>query len=67
MFSEQNIERSRRAFAEFQRHGGGGVPLILIGQQKLNGFDPGKLKQALGKAGVGLSKGSKQGNRNTGF
>ena len=46
-FSEQNIERNRRAFTEFQRHAGKGVPLVLIGQQKLNGFNPDKLKQAL--------------------
>lgn len=55
-FSEQNIERNRRAFTEFQRHGGKGVPLVLIGQQKLNGFHPDKLKQALAKAGVDLTQ-----------
>lgn len=54
-YSEQNIERNRRAFTEFQRQGGKGVPLVLIGQQKLNGYNPDKLKQALTKAGVDLA------------
>ena len=65
-FSEQNIERNQRAFIEFQRQGGKGVPLVLIGRQKLNGFDPGRLKQALIKAGIDLSKGNKQGKRKAG-
>ena len=65
-FSEQNIERNRRAFIEFQRQGGKGVPLVLIGQQKLNGFNPSKLKQALIKGGIDLSKGNNQGKRKAG-
>ena len=65
-FSEQNIERNHRAFIEFQRQGGKGVPLVLVGQQKLIGFDPGKLKQALIKAGINISKGNKQGKRKAG-
>ena len=51
-FSEQNIEHNRRAFIEFQRHGGKSVPLTLIGQNRLDGFNPDKLKKALSKAGI---------------
>ena len=65
-FSEQNIERNQRAFIEFQRQGGKAVPMVLIGRQKLNGFNPGKLKHALTKAGIDLSKGNKQGKRKAG-
>ncbi len=39
---------------DFQRQGGKSVPLTLIGQQKLNGFNPKKLKLALNKAGIDL-------------
>ena len=59
-FSEQNIERNQRAFIEFQRQGGKAVPMVLIGRQKLNGFNPGKLKQALIKAGIDLSETGKR-------
>ena len=50
-FSEYDVERNRRAFTDFQRAGGRGVPLILIGKDKVPGFDPGKLSKALRKAG----------------
>ncbi len=50
-FAEFNIERNQRAFVEFQRAGGRGVPLITIGKKSVNGFQPGTLKKALKDAG----------------
>ena len=50
-FMEQNIERNQRAFREFQRHGGRAVPLLIIGQQVIRGFDRKKILKALGQAG----------------
>ena len=41
-YSERDIEISPQAQEEYQRYGGGGVPLILIGNkqgtQRLSGF-----------------------------
>ena len=51
-FREHDIQRSRRAWAEFQRHGGRGVPLILIDGRPLYGFDPARLTRALRAAGL---------------
>jgi glutaredoxin len=50
-FAEFNIERNQRAFVEFQRAGGRGVPLITIGKKSVNGFQPDTLKKALKDAG----------------
>lgn len=54
-FSEQDVERNRRAFSEFQRHGGRAVPLLVIGQDKLAGFDEKKLRRLLTGAGFRLA------------
>jgi glutaredoxin len=53
-FQEFDVEKNRRAFREFQHAGGRGVPLILIGKQSLNGFEPGLLLKALRKAGFNV-------------
>ena len=37
-YVEHDIEKSASARAEHQRLGGRGVPLILIGEQRMNGF-----------------------------
>jgi glutaredoxin 3 len=50
-FSEQDVERNRRAQLDFMRAGGRGVPLILIGDQPLQGFEPRQLQRALRQAG----------------
>lgn len=50
-FAEFDIERNRRAFTEFRRLGGRGVPLITIGSRVINGFNQKQLSQALGQAG----------------
>lgn len=37
-YVEHDIEKSPSAHAEYKRLGGRGVPLILIGEQRMNGF-----------------------------
>lgn len=37
---ERDIEQSRKARTEFDRLGGRGVPLILVGDRRMNGFSP---------------------------
>jgi glutaredoxin len=37
-YTEYDIEKSADARAEFKRLGGRGVPLILVGREKMNGF-----------------------------
>ena len=38
-FSERDIEKSERAALEYRQLKGRGVPVILIGDQRMNGFD----------------------------
>jgi len=44
-FQEFDIERNRRAFLEFQRLGSRAVPVLLVGDPRVNGVDPGRLKR----------------------
>ncbi|MDZ7828580.1 MAG: DUF4124 domain-containing protein [Halofilum sp. (in: g-proteobacteria)] len=37
-FREHDIEKSRRARRAYERLGGGGVPLIKVGERTMNGF-----------------------------
>ena len=46
---EFDIERNQRAFREFQRLGSRGVPVIMIGSTKVDGFNVKKLEQVLKK------------------
>ena len=48
-FVEFDIERNQRAFKEFQRLGARGVPVIMIGSTRVDGFNPKKLEQVLKK------------------
>ena len=50
-FMEQDVERDPRAFKAFRRAGGSGVPLILVGNRRLHGFEKGELATALRQAG----------------
>ncbi|PLY17171.1 MAG: NrdH-redoxin [Sedimenticola sp.] len=50
-FSEFDVSKNRRAFLEFQRLQGRGVPLVVVGEQTINGYRPDQLKSALKKAG----------------
>lgn len=40
-FTEYDIETSRKGKADYKRLGGQGVPLILVGKQRMSGFSPG--------------------------
>ena len=46
-YQEINVENSSTAQAEFKRLGGNGVPLILVGDRRIEGFDQAALDQAL--------------------
>jgi glutaredoxin len=37
-FTDHDIEQSADANAQYKTHGGRGVPLIFVGQQRMNGF-----------------------------
>ena len=46
-FMEFDVEKNQRAFKEFQRLGARGVPVIMVGKTRVDGFNPNKLQQAL--------------------
>lgn len=50
-FQEWDIARNRRAEAEFRRLGARGVPVLTVGAERVDGFDPKRLRQVLRKAG----------------
>ncbi len=53
-FVEMDVQRNARAFKDFQRHGGRGVPLLVVGERKIQGFQAKQLPAQLRKAGVSL-------------
>ena len=53
-FMEMDVQRNRRAFRDFQHHGGRAVPLLLVGERKIQGFNPKQLPSQLRKAGVSI-------------
>lgn len=46
-YTDKDIERSPAAAREFEHLGGRGVPLIRVGAQRLHGYDPNALREAL--------------------
>lgn len=46
-YEEKNIDRSSSARAEFERLGGRGVPLILVGSERMEGFSEDRLDELL--------------------
>lgn len=54
-FMEFDVQRNQRAFKDFQRLGGRGVPLLVVGERKIQGFNPKQLFSQLRKAGVKLT------------
>jgi glutaredoxin len=50
-YVEYDIEKSAAVNAEFKRLGGRGVPLILVGTQKMSGFSEQGLEALLARAG----------------
>ena len=53
-FAEFDITASRRAARAFELAGGRSVPLIVIGDRSVAGFDPEQLARALRGAGFEL-------------
>ncbi len=51
-YVEYDIEKSSEGKRRFAELGGTGVPLILVGTQKIRGWNPGALKAALARARV---------------
>jgi acetolactate synthase-1/2/3 large subunit len=49
-YVEHDVEKSARANAEFRRLGGRGVPLIVVGREKLNGFSEQGFEYMLARA-----------------
>ena|SRR5580765_5973084 len=50
-YVEVDIEKSREGRAEYDRLGARGIPVILVGQQRMNGFSEARLSQLLTDAG----------------
>lgn len=38
-YTEHDIEKDQASYADFKRHGGNGVPLILVRDKVMRGFD----------------------------
>jgi glutaredoxin len=47
-YTEQDIEQSSAAYKEHRRLGGNGVPLVVVGDQVVKGWNEGALRQLLG-------------------
>ena len=47
LFTERNITTSRYARKEYDKLGAHGVPVILVGRQRIDGFSPARLQAAL--------------------
>lgn len=50
-YEEIDVEQSRAGEAEYRRLGGRGVPILLVGDQRMDGFDPAALDVLLKAAG----------------
>ena len=51
-FREFDISRNNRAQTEFQRLGARGVPLLLVGEYRLDGYDARRLEKLLRSCGL---------------
>ena len=50
-FQEIDVEQDAEGRAEFRRLGGKGVPVILVGEQRMDGYGEGRLEAMLKTAG----------------
>jgi glutaredoxin len=50
-YVEVDIEKSREGRAEYDKLGARGVPVILVGSQRMNGFSEARLSNLLADAG----------------
>ncbi len=44
-FSEYDIEKTERGRKDYARLNGTGIPIILVGKKRMNGFSPGRFKR----------------------
>ncbi len=44
-YQEYNVETSAKGRRDYARLKGSGVPIILVGNQRMNGFSPGRFEQ----------------------
>ena len=56
-FETKNIEEDDRAYDELMKLGARSVPVTVIGDQVVTGFDQGRLREALAAGGAGLPPG----------
>lgn len=49
-FTEYDVERDPKGIEEFKRRGGKGVPIILVGDQRMDGFSAARLEEMLANA-----------------
>jgi glutaredoxin len=50
-FTDHDIEQSADGLAQYRKHGGRGIPLIFVGQQRMNGFSEQRMAEMLARAG----------------
>jgi len=50
-YAERDVEKSDSARNDYKKLGGKGVPVILVGGQRMNGYSQGMLEQMLKTAG----------------
>ena len=50
-YTEIDVEKSAEGLAEFRKLGGRGVPLIMVGTQRMSGYSEARLGQLLSEAG----------------
>lgn len=48
-FREYDIEKSAEGYAQYEHLGGHGVPVIVVADQVIHGYDESALRDALGK------------------
>ena len=46
-FTEHDIEKSEEAYKEYQRLSDRGVPVLAIGDTVVQGYDPGRIREAI--------------------
>jgi len=51
-YEELDVEASQAAYQEYKAMGGHGVPVILVGTQRMNGFSAQRLEEMLKGAGI---------------
>lgn len=50
-FTDRDVEKSAEAKSDYRRLGGRGVPVILVGSQRMDGFSEAKLAELLTRGG----------------